>query len=179
MHDKKDLLVHICCAPCLAYPLEVLEDLRKGGGIGKLKGVFFNPNIHPANEFARRRDAVVEYTSQKNLDVDIYEDFDMNTWLRFQGEPDERCVMCYSVRMEKTAQLAAEGGFNAFTTTLLVSPYQKHELIRELGKEFARLYGVEFYYHDFREGFRRGQQLAREAGIYRQKYCGCALSLNT
>jgi hypothetical protein len=84
--------------------------------------------------------------------------------------------MCYGIRLERTAAFAKEMGFDAFTTTLLVSPYQKHELIKELGEEYARKYGVEFYYKDFRPGFRQGQQQAKEMELYRQKFCGCIIS---
>ena len=83
---------------------------------------------------------------------------------------------CYYSRLERTVKYAKENGYDAFTTTLLVSPYQKHELIIKIANELAKEYGVEFIYIDFREGFRIGQQMARDAGIYMQKYCGCIYS---
>ena len=89
---------------------------------------------------------------------------------------EPRCNMCYRVRLDKTAWYAKEKGFDAFTTTLLVSPYQKHELICEIGQQAAQKYGIDFYYSDFRPGFRQGQQGAKEMGLYRQKYCGCIVS---
>lgn len=100
-------------------------------------------------------------------------------WEKFEGVEAQRCKMCYAVRLEKTAQFAKQNGFDAFTTTLLVSPYQKHDLILELGNYFAQKYGLDFYYNDFRVGFRKGQQEAKDIGLYRQKYCGCILSLKT
>jgi predicted adenine nucleotide alpha hydrolase (AANH) superfamily ATPase len=90
---------------------------------------------------------------------------------------EARCHKCYTLRLEKAAKYAVENGFDAFTTSLLVSPYQKHDLIKELGDHYASEYGVEFIYRDFRPGFRQGQQMAKDMGLYRQKYCGCILSL--
>jgi predicted adenine nucleotide alpha hydrolase (AANH) superfamily ATPase len=166
------LLMHMCCAPCSAYPLSVL----RMEGIEPV-GVFFNPNIHPIEEFERRRDTVKRFADIKGIKVKYFDDFRQPDWENFEGPGDTRCAMCYSVRMERIAMLAAEGGYDAFTTSLLVSPYQQHDLIKQLGEKFAGLYGVNFYYRDFRPGFRRGQQEARELGLYRQRYCGCIVSL--
>jgi predicted adenine nucleotide alpha hydrolase (AANH) superfamily ATPase len=168
------LLMHMCCAPCSVYPLSVLRQ----EGIEPV-GVFFNPNIHPVEEFERRRDTVKRFAEMKSMKVEYFDDFRQPDWENFEGPGGARCAMCYSVRMEKAAILAAEGGYDAFTTSLLVSPYQQHDLIKQLGNKFAALYGVKFYYRDFRPGFRQGQQEARELGLYRQKYCGCIISLNS
>jgi len=167
------LLLHICCGPCTTYPLSVLRE----EGIEPV-GVFFNPNIHPVDEFKRRRENVEKLAQIKGLKVNYFDDFRQPDWENFKGEDLARCTMCYTVRLEKAAKLAAEGGFDAFTTTLLVSPYQKHELIKELGEKFARQYGTRFYYRDFRPGFRQGQKEAKDLGLYRQKYCGCIISLS-
>jgi predicted adenine nucleotide alpha hydrolase (AANH) superfamily ATPase len=96
-----------------------------------------------------------------------------------QGEEDvrrKRCAFCYKLRLEKTARLAAEKGYDAFSTTLLISPYQNHDLIRQTGVELASVYGIEFLYRDFRPLFRQGREQARAAGYYMQKYCGCIFS---
>ena len=167
------LLMHMCCAPCSTYPLSVLRQ----EGI-EPTGVFFNPNIHPIEEFQRRRDTVEQFASMKGLNVQYFDDFRQPAWEKFSGSEDARCNMCYSIRLQKAAELAASGGYDAFTTSLLVSPYQKHDLIRQLGDKYAGQYGISFYYKDFRPGFRQGQQEARELGLYRQKYCGCIISLN-
>ena len=89
---------------------------------------------------------------------------------------EHRCGHCYEVRLEQTAKFAAENGFDSFTTTLLVSPYQNHELLAETAERMAQRYGVRFLYRDFRPGFRDGQAKARELGLYMQKYCGCVFS---
>ncbi|NLV36150.1 MAG: epoxyqueuosine reductase QueH [Clostridiaceae bacterium] len=166
------LLMHMCCAPCTTYPLSVLRQ----EGI-EPTGLYFNPNIHPIEEFERRKKTVEEFAALKSLDVKIYDDFRQSDWENFEGPADDRCIMCYSVRLKRAAELAASGGFEAFTTSLLVSPYQKHDLIKELGEGFASEYGIGFYYKDFRPGFREGQREAKEMGLYRQKYCGCIISL--
>lgn len=165
------LLLHMCCAPCSVYPTSVLEE----EGIS-YEGFFFNPNIHPIEEFQRRKDNVEIFSAIKNIPVHYMDDFKQDTWEQFKGDEEQRCSMCYSVRMDKAAAFAKEKGFDAFTTSLLVSPYQKHELIKELGEKYAKKHGVKFYYRDFRPGFRQGQQQAREMELYRQKFCGCIIS---
>ena len=113
----------------------------------------------------------------ENVPTIVIHDYDIKRFTRavFEME-DVRCRYCYESRMEVAARTAKENGFDAFTTTLLVSPYQKHEIIREVGEQMAKKYGVEFYYRDFREGFREGQNIARELELYMQKYCGCIYS---
>ena len=166
------LLVHICCAPCSVYPVGTLqkEDIY-------FEGYFYNPNIHPAEEFQRRRENVERFSDIKGFHVHYLDDTRQDLWEGFSGPGFERCRMCYRMRLDKAASFAREKGFDAFTTTLLVSPYQKHDLIKELGREFEAKYGVEFFYRDFRPGFRQGQQQAKELGLYRQKFCGCIVSL--
>ena len=92
------------------------------------------------------------------------------------GHESSRCSDCYRLRLNKTAGIARERGFDAFTSTLLISPYQDQELIRTIGRQAGKEQGVEFYYQDFREGFRESQQMSRELDLYRQKYCGCIYS---
>lgn len=167
------LMMHMCCAPCSTYPLSVLRQ----EGIEPV-GVFYNPNIHPIEEFERRRSTVEQFAAIKGLEVQYFNDFRQPDWEAFPGPGEARCTMCYTTRLKKVAELASEQGFEAFTTSLLVSPYQKHDLIKQLGEKYAALYGIQFYYRDFRPGFREGQKEARDLGLYRQKYCGCIISLN-
>ena len=88
-----------------------------------------------------------------------------------------RCTdYCYRVRLEQTAKYAKEHGFDTITTTLFVSPYQKHEELKQIAEEIAKKYELNFLYRDFRVGFREGQAKARELGLYMQKYCGCIFS---
>ena len=170
--NSMKLLMHMCCAPCSVYPLEVL---REAGF--ETEGFFYNPNIHPSEEHRRRMDNVRKLSEIEGLKVHYSDEFIQELWESHVGPEASRCEMCYGMRLEKAAAFAAENGFDKFTTSLLVSPYQKHEFIRELGEKYAEKHGIEFFYMDFRSGFRQGQQKAKEMGLYRQKYCGCIKSL--
>jgi predicted adenine nucleotide alpha hydrolase (AANH) superfamily ATPase len=163
----------MCCAPCSTYPVSSLRN----NGID-ITGLFYNPNIHPIDEYERRLETVKEYAKMVNLDVRYIDGYMENVWANYQGTNDSRCLMCYSLRLDKVAKYAKDNGFDAFTTSLLVSPYQKHDLIKELGEKFALKYNIKFYYQDFRPFFREGQAMAKEMGLYRQKYCGCIVSYN-
>ena len=141
--------------------------------------LWFNPNIHPQFEWDRRLEnlqiAADHYGVQLFREGVCLEDY----WKSksYMDEFGSRCAMCYDIRMDNTAKYAAEHGYDSFTTTLLVSPYQQHDLIAEVCQAKADKYGVEFRYYDFRPGFREGQNMARDIGLYRQKYCGCIFSL--
>ncbi|PYG88846.1 hypothetical protein LY28_01207 [Ruminiclostridium sufflavum DSM 19573] len=167
------LLLHMCCGPCSTYPVQEL--LKEKFAI---EGYYYNPNIHPIEEHTRRKENVEKLSCLTDIPVVYDDDFRQDEWEAMKDTGEARCHRCYSLRLEKTAGYAAENGYGAFTTTLLVSPYQKHALIKELGMFYAEKYGVEFVYRDFRPGFRQGQQMAKDMGLYRQKYCGCILSLN-
>ncbi|MDD2203272.1 MAG: epoxyqueuosine reductase QueH [Bacilli bacterium] len=167
------LLMHMCCAPCSTY---LVSSLRKDGI--NVTGLFYNPNIHPIDEYQRRLDTVNEYSKIVDLDVRFIDDYMEDVWRNYNGVDDSRCKMCYSIRLDMAAKYAKENGYDAFTSSLLVSPYQKHDLIKELGEKFANKYDVDFYYYDFRPYFREGQAMAREMNLYRQKYCGCIISYN-
>ena len=89
---------------------------------------------------------------------------------------DNRCATCYALRFEETARYAAEHGYDQFTSTLFVSPYQNHELMRQICEQMAEKYGVKYLHRDFSPRFREGQDKARELGLYMQNYCGCVFS---
>jgi predicted adenine nucleotide alpha hydrolase (AANH) superfamily ATPase len=147
--------------------------------------LWYNPNIHPYTEYKMRRDTLSHYAADRALELNIIDEYGLRRFIREVFPPigDEaaekggsRCAWCYRVRLEKTAALAAEEGWEGFCTTLLISPWQDHERIRRTGQEAAEKYGVPFLYRDFRPLFRKGQEKARELGLYRQKYCGCIFS---
>ena len=166
------ILLHICCAPCTIYPLEIL---RKEAG--QVKGVFFNPNIHPYLEYKKRLDTVREYTAREGLEVNLAEGYPIEDFLqKTAAMGKDRCSYCYEVRLRHTAEQARRGLFDAFTTTLLYSRYQKHDLIRTTAEDAAREFNIPFYYRDFRTGWEEGVRLSKEMGLYRQKYCGCIFS---
>ncbi len=167
------ILLHTCCAPCLVYPLEQL----RSQGI-EAKGVFYNPNIHSFAEFNNRKQAVINFAKEENFKMDIPE-YDPLEYFSAIGTcqlKPRRCALCWDLRLKKTAKLAKEKGFSHFSTTLLVSPYQDHGMLKEIGLNTAREEGIDFYYEDFRSGFRTAQAKARAAGLYMQKYCGCIYS---
>ena len=168
-----NILLHICCAPCLIYPLKRLSD--KGF---KVKGLYYNPNIYPAEEYLKRKEALEFFNKdlQLNIEYPKYPQGDFFQTVNFKEDASGRCVNCWSLRLQKTANQAKKNGFKAFSTTLLVSPYQNHELLKQLGDQIGRQSGVEFYYEDFRVGFKQAQIEAKQKGIYRQKYCGCRYS---
>lgn len=166
------LLLHTCCAPCSVYCVDAL----RAEGIEPV-GFWYNPNIHPYQEYKARRDTLVEYDRAIGLELIVREEYGLRDFVRaVAGDLDHRCGYCYTCRMEETAMYAAEHGFSHFTSTLLISPYQDHEGIRKAADEMAERYGVKFLYMDFRPGFRQGQARARELGLYMQKYCGCVFS---
>jgi epoxyqueuosine reductase len=166
------LLLHICCGPCAVYPAQVL----KNTGLF-FEGLFFNPNIHPYDEFLLRKENVAKFSISNRVNINYSNEFNQQHWKNFSGSPDKRCEMCYSIRIEATCKFCVENGFDSFTTSLLVSPYQKHDLIAQICLNFSQKYNIGFYYYDFRPGFREGQNQAKSMGLYRQKYCGCINSL--
>jgi hypothetical protein len=166
-----DILLHTCCAPCLIYPLEFLK--LKGFNV---TGFFYNPNIHPLLEYNERKRGIA--VLNPGIEV-IYPEYLPEEFLQavnLNESAPQRCAICWRQRLTKTANAAKEEGFKYFSTTLLVSPYQNHELIKKIGDDIAKDEGVEFYYADFRPGFRKARDEARLKGIYMQKYCGCAYS---
>ena len=174
------LLLHICCAPCSLYPLKELSAKKK---FEEITGFYYNPNIHPPSEYKLRRDALKKSEQDLGFKV-IYPPYNMEEYFKkvFCSReqaclfPTNKCRLCWELRLERTAQFAKENGFNSFTTTLLISPYQKHDLIKEIGNKIALERGLEFYYEDFRTGFKPSQEEAKKKDIYRQKYCGCVFS---
>lgn len=167
------LLLHTCCAPCSVY---CIDSLREEGIEPTV--YWFNSNIHPYMEYKARRDCLKEYTNLIGVEAIFEENYGLRDFCKNVIEDlDNRCSdYCYPVRLEQTAKYAKENGYDSISTTLLVSPYQKHEVIHELGDKIAKEYGLKFVYRDFRVGFRQGQAKARELGLYMQKYCGCVFS---
>ena len=167
------LLMHTCCAPCSIY---CIDTLRNEGIEPTL--YWYNPNIHPYMEYKQRRDTLKQYANSINVKAIFEEEYGLDAFCKnVIGDLENRCTnYCYPVRLEKTAKYAKENGYDAITTTLLVSPYQKHDELSKIAERIAKSYGLEFVYRDFRVGFREGQAKARELGLYMQKYCGCIFS---
>lgn len=167
------ILVHLCCGPCAIIPV---QDLLDAGF--EVTGLYYNPNIHPLQEYLRRRDGVAQMARRLNIPV-IYKDdeYDPQTYFRaITFRESNRCQLCYALRLERTVSIARRGKFDLFTSTLLYSKFQKHDVIRTLGHDLSVGSGVGFYYADFRQGWSKGIALSKEWDLYRQQYCGCLYS---
>jgi predicted adenine nucleotide alpha hydrolase (AANH) superfamily ATPase len=168
------ILLHTCCGPCF---LGVWEDLGKSGL--SVTSLFYNPNIQPQAEYLKRKENLQRAALGKVGDIlEIGYDPEEHA-AAIQGQEAEfpkRCLNCYRLRLREAAREAKEKKFDLFSTTLLISPYQQHEELKKIGQQVGEEAGIEFYYQDWRPNFREGQRVAKEAGIYRQKYCGCRYS---
>jgi predicted adenine nucleotide alpha hydrolase (AANH) superfamily ATPase len=168
------LLLHACCGPCLIEPLDEFSAIAD-----ELAIVFTNSNIHPAEEYERRLDTLRTYATGVGATV-IELAYDPAAWAEAVGpladSGAERCRACYRLRLGEAARFAAENGYEALSTTLTISPYQNPEAIREEGQSAAAAAGVEWVDRDFRESYGDAARRSRELGMYRQNYCGCALS---
>ena len=166
------VLLHCCCAPCSLSCIEPLQEENF-----EVVGFWYNPNIHPFKEYEARRDCLIEYAKQINMDLLIKEEYGLRSFVKnVASNIENRCVYCYEHRLEETARFAKENGFKYFCSTLLASLYQNHDAIIKAGERFGEKYGVKFLYRDFRPNFREGNNKAKENGFYMQKYCGCIFS---
>jgi predicted adenine nucleotide alpha hydrolase (AANH) superfamily ATPase len=169
---SKSVIVHCCCAHCAAYTVEYW---RQQGYV--VSALWYNPNIHPYLEHQHRLEAMESFAQGINLPLHVVGGYDIIDYFRqVVGREAERCQYCFRLRLAKTAEVALETGCNAFSTTLLISPHQKHELIREIGGELAQEKGVEFLYADLRKRYSDSRRLTKGLNLYRQQYCGCVYS---
>jgi len=168
------LLLHICCGPCALYPVKELLSKK----FDKITGFFYNQNIHPPSEYKRLKDTLSEAALKIGFEI-VIPKYKMEEYFRktlSKEDSPERCLLCWELRLSETADFAKANGFGAFTTTLLVSPYQDHEKVKETGERIAVEKDIQFYYQDFRPGFKDSQEQAKKENLYRQKYCGCVFS---
>lgn len=177
------LLLHSCCAPCSSYTLEYLSQYFE------ITVFYFNPNISPIQEFEKRFDEqerLIHVLPAKHKISLLKGEYDYNEFLQIaKGYEDvreggERCFRCYRMRLEKTAKVAKEQGFDYFCTTLSISPLKNSQKINEIGYETAQKYDVQWLPSDFkkREGYKRSIEMSREYNLYRQNFCGCVYSKN-
>ena len=166
------ILIHACCAPCSIYPVDVLRDQRF-----EVTGFFYRNNIHPYSECLRREQALMTYFEQIHLPILFHDGYDLEGFLqKIIFHEKDRCAICYQERLNATASLAKIQGFDCFSSTLLYSKFQKHDVIREIGESVAASTGIPFYYQDFREGWKQGIHISKQLKMYRQQYCGCIYS---
>lgn len=181
--EAPTLFLHSCCAPCSSYVLEYLSEFFR------ITVFYYNPNIYPAEEYEKR----VE--EQKNLierlpsvyPIEFVEGaydkerfYEMARGLEQVSEGGERCFRCYELRLRETARLAAERGFDYFTTTLTISPLKNAAKLNEIGGLLGEEYQTVWLPADFKKknGYKRSIELSKEYNLYRQDYCGCVFSVN-
>ncbi len=165
-------LFHICCAPCASGCVDVLRD----EGIA-VTGFWYNPNIHPFTEYRARRNCLREYAQSIGLPLMEKDAYALRPFVRAVAEDIAgRCEKCYQMRFFETAKTAKQEGFDSFSSSLFISPYQDHEKMIQAAERAAAEYGVQFLYRDFRPYFRQAQEKARQLALYMQKYCGCVFS---
>jgi len=166
------ILMHQCCAPCSIYTSKILRE-----NFETVYGFFYNPNIHPVTEFYKRLESVSKFNDKNGIKSIIDEHYGLAEFTRnVVYREDNRCRYCYASRIEKSAQIASKGKFDYFTTSLLYSKFQNHDLIAELCETAAKKYNTRFFYYDFREGWKDGIEKSKEMDMYRQQYCGCIYS---
>lgn len=180
---KGKLLIHACCAPCLVAVEEYIRQNLDELGIEDYDIMWYNPNIHPMEEYDKRRETLKEYVKTLGKELIIDDSYDMMKFaiegMRSKGIGyQSRCEYCYENRLDRVFRYAKRNGYTHVTTTLYISPYQKHDLLKTVADETAKIYEVENMYKDFRPFFREGQSKAKELGLYRQKYCGCIFSMD-
>ena len=175
------LLLHSCCAPCSSYVLEYLSNYFE------ITVFYYNPNIFPENEYTKRileqqmliGDMKMKYPVSflaGNYDRERF--FEMARGIEHLKEGGERCFKCYELRLEESAKVAQDGGFDFFTTTLSISPMKNAEKLNEIGTTLGKKYGVSYLQSDFKKknGYKRSIELSKTYDLYRQDYCGCEFS---
>lgn len=179
--NKKSLLLHACCAPCSSYVLEYLS------AYFNITLFYYNPNISPQEEYTFRAAEACRLAGEMLPDNKIkflegpYNPADFyNAVKGLESEPEggKRCEKCFNLRLNKTAEICREQGFDYFTTTLTISPLKNAELLNASGMHAAEKYGVTWLPCDFKKrgGYKRSVELSKQYNLYRQNYCGCIFS---
>ena len=181
LDSKKKLLLHSCCGPCSSYVISYLTNYFD------ITILYYNPNIYPYDEYLKRKQEQIKLINEidcsNNLDImdcdydnDLYE----KCIIGLENEPERgnRCMVCYNLRMEKTAKMAKECNYDYFCTTLSVSPYKNSEWINKIGEKLQNKYNINWLYSDFKkkDGYKQSISLSKKYNLYRQDYCGCIYS---
>jgi len=178
MDCKPVILAHLCCAPDALYVVNLLQSSYS------VTGFFYNPNIHPEEEFQLRLEETKKVA--KHLGFQLIEGvYEPELWFRltekFKDEPEKgrRCNLCFALRLDRTARQARELSIPLFTTIMSISPWKNSSVLNRIGRMTARKYGLQFLEADFKkkDGFNQSVRMSREFGLYRQNYCGCLYSL--
>ncbi|MBI2854415.1 MAG: epoxyqueuosine reductase QueH [Chloroflexi bacterium] len=166
------VLLHVCCAHCAAYCIKHWRALSYD-----VTCYWYNPNIHPQQEYEHRLEAMRTLAASLEVPLLISDKYDSVKYFQsVPGRPGPRCLHCFRLRLGHVAEVAKRRGLDAFTTTLVISPQQKHDLIREVGEMIARSAGVSFLYADLRRRYSDSRHITKRMDIYRQQYCGCIYS---
>lgn len=179
---RPKLFIHSCCAPCSSYVLEYLS------AYFDITVFYYNPNIHPEDEYNRRVEEQQNLIKAMPLASEVHfikgeytpkDYYDKVKGLEKEPEGGERCFVCYELRLREAAKLAAELGFEYFTTTLSISPHKNAAKLNEIGEKLAEEYKIRHLPSDFKKknGYKRSIELSREYDLYRQDYCGCIYSM--
>lgn len=175
--QRPTMLLHTCCAPCSTHVLEMLNKYFE------LTLYFYDPNIHPREEYEMRRDEMKEYAYKISISFvegcyDVNRWFDLTRSREADREGSERCFICYEMRLREAARFAGDNGFEYFGTVLSISPHKRADIINRIGLSLAGEYGLKYLEADFKkkDGFKRSIVMSREHGLYRQDYCGCVYS---
>lgn len=182
--EVKSLLLHSCCAPCSSYVIEYLSPVYR------ITVFFYNPNIYPEEEYLFRKEEQKRFLSifpTQNqisfIDCDHESEHFYERVKGYENEPERgaRCSICFDLRLSKTAECAAKGGFDLFATTLTLSPHKDAKLINAIGAECARRTGAVYLESDFKKkgGYLRSCEISKEYDMYRQNYCGCEFSVRS
>ncbi|MDZ4182979.1 MAG: epoxyqueuosine reductase QueH, partial [Candidatus Cloacimonadaceae bacterium] len=172
MSEPEKLFIHTCCAPCLVAPYHHLRNE------GIQMGIFwYNLNIHPYMEYKLRLLSLQDFAEREGFEIIMRDEYGLLEFLKnAEDETPGRCRFCYDSRLDLTAKTAVELGYDAFTSTLLYSKFQNHELLVEVAHAKAEKYGIPFYYRDWRKLWSEGVTLSKIENMHRQKYCGCIYS---
>jgi predicted adenine nucleotide alpha hydrolase (AANH) superfamily ATPase len=143
----------------------------------EVMGFYYRHNIHPYTECLRRQETLKTYAESIDFKVIFQDGYDLEGFLqRVVFRESSRCGICYHDRLKTTASMARKGKFDSFSSALLYSKFQNHELIRSIGESVGKSTGIPFYYQDFRIGWKYGIETSKRLGLYRQPYCGCIYS---
>ena len=175
------LLLHVCCAVCASYVLEYLAPHFD------ITIAYYNPNITEESEYRYRYSELKRYVDEAGLSVSVHfteVDYDPEAFLTLtEGREEEReggarCALCFRQRLEYTARLCRDGGYDCFATTLTISPLKNAVTLNTIGEQLAEEYGVSYLCSDFKkkEGYKRSIELSKQYNLYRQNYCGCLYS---
>ncbi|MFW0862029.1 MAG: epoxyqueuosine reductase QueH [Candidatus Komeilibacteria bacterium] len=173
----KKMLLHTCCAPCAIY---VVQELSKQYD---LTLYYYNTNIHPADEYQKRLNEIIKWSTKKNIKL-VEAKYNVEDWFAavkgLEQEPEGalRCFVCYEMRMRETALYAKDNNFDLFGTTMSISPHKKADKLNEIGNKLKEELGIDYLEADWKknEGFKIACKLSKEENFYRQDYCGCTFS---